>query len=188
MTTRKFPLLSLLLLLTSLLVVGCGGGHKWIVIRQAVPDPFAGHPQVIVEPVHFDQARVGEKSEVEYASEKKAEAQDKWEDAKAAFSESFGAALAQSPGVQVGPQGAVVRPIVTFIEPGYYAFVSARPSIVRLTIQLLDPQGAPQDEIVIEVKVGASMNRAGVGTRLREAGERMGTITGAYLRTRINPG
>ena len=183
---KNATLLGLLAVVFGLFAIGCGGGTPWVVVRQATPDPFTGHPDFVVEPVHFDQAHVGTKTEAEYANDKKADAQDSWNDAKAAFQERFAGELAGSQDVHVGPSGTIVRPIVTFIEPGYYAFVTHDPTRVKTTVQFLDPQGAVLDEISVEVKVAATMGSASLGKRMREAGERLGKITGMYLFKRIH--
>jgi hypothetical protein len=172
-----------------LLTAACG--TPWTVVRQASPDPFAGKPDLIVEPLHFDSTQVGEKSEKEYAAGKQPDEQASWQADKQGMSERFEAGL-MSEGEGTlhvgGPGGATVRPIVTFIEPGFYAYVASHPSEVDISVMVLDAAGNVADEITAKVVVGASMTDPASGTRLRQAAERLGKIVAQYLKTRVVPG
>jgi hypothetical protein len=181
------PALSLLSLLS--LLSACGG-VPWTVVRQAAPDPFVGQGQFAVEHLHFEQTRVGDKAEADYAASKEPEQQQSWQADKDAMAAQFLAGLSsEGEGVVSvgGPGGAIVRPIVTFIEPGFYVGVAAHPSEVDMDIQVLDAQGQLRDEISVSVIVGASMTNPASGSRLRDAAERLGEITARYLKTRVVP-
>jgi hypothetical protein len=178
-----------LAVLLSTLSFACG--HPWTVIRQANPDPFVGRPDLLVEPLHFENTQVGEKSEAQYAAEKQPQEQDSWKADKQGMSERFEAGL-MSEGEGAlhvgGAGGARVRPIVTFIEPGFYAYVASHPSQVEMDVQILDANGQVQDEIGVKVAVAASMTDPASGSRLRQAAERLGRIIAQYLKTRVVPG
>jgi hypothetical protein len=166
------------------------GGVPWTVMRQAAPDPFVGHGQFTVERLHFEQTRIGGKTEAEYAADKQPEEQQSWQADKDAMSEQFASGLAsEGEGVvtEVAQGGAIVRPTVSFIEPGFYAGVAAHPTEVDLDVQILDPQGNVQDVIGIRVVVGASLTNPASGSRLRQAAARLGEITAQYLKTRVAP-
>jgi hypothetical protein len=163
-----------------------------MVVRQTVPDPFVQRPHFAVEPIHFEDLRVGGKSEGEYLSGKEPDQQSKWQADKEAMSAGFAAALAAAgEGLSVGalvPEGWVVRPVVTFIEPGFYAGIAAGPTEVRMTVQVLDGKGAVLDEIAVHSNIAATMGTAAVGTRLRDAADDLGHVVAGYLRTRVYPG
>lgn len=171
-------------------VVACG--PRWTVVRQATPDPFLNHPAFSVEPLHFEPTQVGGKSEAAYLATKDPQQQQTWQADKEAMSERFAAGLAEaSDGLQVGgaaaPAGGLVRPVVTFIEPGYYAGISAGSTRVNMTVQILDAQKQVQDEIAISASIGANMVNSASGTRLRKAATELGKITASYLKTRVAP-
>jgi hypothetical protein len=175
-----------------LLSLATGCGPRWTVIRQATPDPFLHRPQFAVERLHFEWLRVGDKTEAEYMAEKTPEQKDSWDADKARMVEAFARSVAEAErGIQITPApvqgGSIVRPIVTFIEPGFYAAIASGATRVHLTVQLLDAWGRPLDEIRIESAVPASMTNAASGTRMRQAAEDLGEVTAKYMQTRVSP-
>jgi hypothetical protein len=177
-------------LLVAVPLLGCG--PRWTVVRQTAPDPFLHRPAFVVERIHFETLRVGSKTEAEYQAEKSPEQKDSWDADKAGMVEAYVRGFAEAgKGIQVTPGptqgGSIVRPIVTFIEPGFYAGVAASATRVHITVQLLDLQGAPLDEIRIESSVPASMTNPASGTRLRQAAEDLGEVTAKYVMTRVSP-
>jgi hypothetical protein len=173
--------------LFALLLTACG--PRWRVVRQASPDPFAGKPDFTIEKIHFDHLEVGEKSEQDYLAGKDDQQRASWQADKEAMSEAFAVAVATSEqGLSIGPvrpNAAVVRPIVSFIEPGFYVGVAAGNTRVNISVQVLDAQGAVLDEITITSTIAASMTNSASGTRLRQAGEDLGHVTAKYLHTRV---
>jgi hypothetical protein len=180
-------LLLLPIALFALLFTACG--PRWTVVRQATPDPFAGKPDFTIEKIHFDNLRVGGKSEQEYLDGKDDSQRASWQADKEAMSEAFAVALSTSEqGLSIGPvrpNAAIVRPIVTFIEPGFYVGVAAGNTRVNIGVQVLDARGAVLDEITISSTIAASMGNPASGTRLREAAEDLGHVTAKYLHTRV---
>jgi hypothetical protein len=162
----------------------------WLVVRQAVPDPFFHRPQFKLEPLHFEQAFVGRKPEAEYAAEKQPDQQVSWAEDKRAMSERFGAALAtSSDDVQIGSaaDAPTIRPIVTFLEPGFYAGVVSAATQVELTVQILDARGQVEDEIALGAVVNAGLINPASGNRVRQAATELGKITAKYLKSRVSP-
>ena len=182
----------LLAFLVSLFCVACG--PRWTVVAQTEPNPFVNQRVLAVEPMHFEGLVVGAKSEAEYVSDKDAEQQSSWTEDKRAFATRFAEHLTEAlPQVQfvaaapvAGPY--IVRPIVTFIEPGFYAAIVAQPAEVRLTLELLSPRGEVLDRVKMTTTVASTMTNPSSGGRLRAAGEDLGEQVAAYIRTRVFPG
>ena len=182
---KRFFLPLLLVILSCL--PGCG--PRWSVIAQASPDPLVGARTFYVEPIHFDPPIIGEKTEGEYLAGKSPDQRDGWLTDKTETSKRYASALmSESTGllfpVQPAPGVFIVRPIVGFVEPGFYAYV-ARPTEVRMRVQILSSDGALIDEIAIRSLIGASLMNPASGTRLRQAGEDLGRVTAEYLKKRV---
>ncbi|UQA62404.1 hypothetical protein [Polyangium aurulentum] len=181
----------LLAFFVSLFCVACG--PSWTVVAQKTPNPFVNQRVFAVEPMHFEGLVVGEKSEAEYLAGKDAEQQSSWTEDKRALAMMFAEHLTQSlPQVQfvaaapvAGPY--IVRPVITFIEPGFYAGIVAQAAEVRLTLELLSPQGAVLDRVLMTSTVAATLTNPSSGGRLRAAGEGLGAQVAAYMRTRVLP-
>ena len=185
----KHALILFLVLTSSLSSLACA--PAWTVVRQTSPDPFVGRPQFSVEPLHFEDVTVGEKSGVEYSAGKHAESRESWRTDQEAMSERFTAGLAaEERGLQIGGPGTsnmVVRPVVTFVEPGFYAYVASQPTELAMSIQVLDVDGHLLDEIEIHSEIGATMINPSSGTRLRQAAEHLGKVAAKYLIGRVAP-
>lgn len=177
--------------LLSLFAVACG--PSWVVVAKAVPNPFVNQRSFGVEPVHFEGVRIGDKSEEEYQASKDAEQQSSWVEDKRAFAGEFGRELAEElPEVQFVSAPAaspfVVRPIVTYVEPGFYAYVAARASEVRMIVEIWGAGDQRLDVIELRAVVPATMTNPSSGGRMRTAGELLGAQIAEYLRTRVFPG
>lgn len=171
-------------------LTGCG--PRWVVIQQASPDPLFGAKNFYVEGIHYDPPIIGSITEREYLAGKSADQKDSWLTDKSDTSNRYVAALIAdlTEGqfmTQPAPGVFIIRPIVSFIEPGFYAGIAAAPTVVRMRIQVLSSEGAIVDEIKVPSMIGASMIYASSGTRLRMAGEDLGRVTADYLRKRIFP-
>jgi hypothetical protein len=181
---------SLLLLLA---LAGCG--PPWTVVRQAVPSPLVGQKDFVVMPIDFSGLQVGVKSEAGYLAEKDQESRAKWVGDKAAMNAEFSKALvheAADRGIKVmGPDAQasfVVHPKVSWLEPGFYAYVANKPSEVRMTLVISDPNGTVIDEITMKHQTAATMTNPAVGNRLRDDAEALGRYAGEYLSSRVYPG
>jgi hypothetical protein len=181
------PLLGALALLVAL-VAGCG--PRWTIVAQTSPDPMLGAHDFYIESIHFDPPMVGEKTEAEYQADKSPEQRDSWDADKRDTSGGYAAAIIEAaPALRFVTQPApgvfIVRPIVSFIEPGFYAGYVSAPTQVLMHVQLLASDGALVDEIEIRSLIGASFVNAASGTRLRQAGTDLGRVTADYLRKRV---
>jgi hypothetical protein len=186
---RRIVLLSLVVLLLG----ACGRSFPWVVVSQAAPNPLLGQKNFVVIKPDFSKLTVGAKSEAEYLSEKSDEDKAGWAEAKGKLEGEYIAGLrgaAANEGIQVAEQGEapyVIKPRVDFIEPGYYAFVSARASHVRMTVQIQAPDGKLVDEFIVEHGTAASMAKPRVFDRVGVDGEALGAYSGQYLGVRTRP-
>ena len=99
-----------------------------------------GQHSFSLEGMHWEQLRIGGKSEAEYLAGKDAEQQQSFQTDKAGFQERFVAQLAtRAQGVELvptppGKEGVfTIRATVTYFEPGFYVGVAARDSEVDIT-------------------------------------------------------
>ncbi len=182
---------ALLVLALALLLTGCG--PRWVIVAQAVPDPLVGAKSFFIEPIHYEPLIVGAKSEPEFLAEKSADQRQSWIADKADTSREYSESLVSSIPevhflVQPAPGVFIVRPIVSFIEPGIYAAFYARPTEVQMRVQILASDGTLVDDITVRSLIGASMIYAASGSRMRLAGEDLGRVTADYLRKRTAGG
>jgi hypothetical protein len=182
---RLSPLALLILLLT--LLSGCG--PRWAILAQAQPDPLLGAHNFYIEPIHYDPPIIGQKSEPEYLADKSPDQQDSWRTDKADTSRRYAEELMkESPQLQFlahpAPGVFIIRPIVSFIEPGFYAGIVAAATDVHMRIQILASDGALIDDIAVRSVIGASMIYPASGSRLRLAGDDLGRVTAQYIKKR----
>ena len=178
----------------TLLLAGCG--PRWVIVRQANPNPLQGAAKFAIEPMHFESVSVGGKSEAEYMSGKDDKSVASWQEDKGGTTAAFTGRL-QYKGGEAGlafsgmppadEQTFIIRPIVTFWEPGFYVGVSHRDSEMRLTVQVIGPQGVI-DEITIYSRAGASLTSPSSGGRMRTCGEDLGNVVANYLKIRTGRG
>jgi hypothetical protein len=178
-----------LALLFALLALLSGCGPRWAILAQAMPDPLLGAHNFYVEPIHYDPPRIGQKTEPEYLADKSPDQQDSWRIDKSETSSRYASELIkESPQLQFLAQPApgvfIVRPIVSFIEPGFYAGIVAMATDVHMRIQILASDGSLVDEIAVRSVIGASMIYPASGSRLRLAGEDLGRVTADYIKKR----
>jgi hypothetical protein len=174
------------------LLASCG--YPWKTSVQAAPNPFIGQKRFGVIPVTYDRLIVGDKSESQWMAEKDGEQRASWQEDKGGINEKFTVALiegAASDTIQVvrATGGAdapyLIRPNVTFIEPGIFTAFFNKNTIMRMTIQITDPTGRVLDEVLIERMVAASMTNPSTGGRMRDAAEQLGNLMSRYLLFRV---
>lgn len=183
------------------LAAGCV--PKWTVIQQAEPNPFVGKSEFAVAPADFSELRVGEKTEAQYLAEKDDGQRASFAGDKQAIDELFFAELrseASAAGLQIDraskPAPFVIRPIVQFIEPGFYAVVASAPSQVRMRVLIETADGTVLD--IIELlhqtdsassgwSVGGISTNPSSGGRLRDDASWIGEAVGEYLVERARP-
>lgn len=177
------------LLLGAIIAFGATScGPPWTVVRQATPNPLMGQKKFAVMPIDFSGLRVGEKDEPGYLAEKDAESKNSWAGDKEGMNAEYAKRLteeASAVGISVvgGNDKAefVVHPKVGWLEPGFYAYVAAKPSEVRMTVTISSPDGSVIDEITMSHQTGASMTNPAIGNRLRDDAEALGAWTAEYL-------
>lgn len=189
MIRRSFLVLALFVLG----LVGCA--PRWVIRQQAVPNPLLNQRKFNLEGMHWEQLRIGGKSEAEYLSGKDPEQQASFQSDKKSFEERFVTALtSRSEGIQYvpAPPGEgnlyIVRPMVTFFEPGFYVGVAHRDSEADITVQVFAPDGKIVDEITIHSYVAATMTSPSSGDRMRKCGDDLGAVSAKYIKTRVTPG
>lgn len=189
MIRRSFFVFALLVLG----MVGCV--PRWVIRQQAVPNPLLNQHKFSLEGMHWEQLRIGGKTEAEYLGGKDADQAASFQSDKRTFEERFVASLSGgAQGVQFvpappGEAGAfIVRAAVTFFEPGYYVGVAARDSEADVTVQVFSPDGKIVDEITIHSRIAATMTSPSSGDRMRKCGNDLGGVTAKYISSRVNPG
>ncbi|GAC1358149.1 MAG: hypothetical protein NVS3B10_01440 [Polyangiales bacterium] len=184
-------LLPIVLLLASILA-GVGCGPRWTVIRQGVGNPFTYQRTFAVEAVHFEGMHVGDKTESEYQAGKDTDQQRSWQADKQGMIAAYQQGLVDQArgltftGIPPAPGTWVIRPIVTFVEPGFYAGIAAGDTVVNMIVQVVAPDGQQVvDEIQIASRRAASMTSPSSGGRMRSAAEDLGSVSGKYLLHRL---
>ena len=187
-------LLAFTLALFALVLTGCG--PKWIVVTQAAPNPFVNQSRFSVLPIDFTGLEIGAKPESVYLSEKSQEQRESFNGDKAGVNEEFTGAIikqARELGLDVvlatGPNDAPfqIRPSVAWLEPGFFAGIMSAPSVVRMKLQIVLPDGRVLDEIRLQHATPGSFINAASGSRLREDGKVLGVLTAKYLNSRVRP-
>lgn len=175
--------LSYAFLVLALFVTGCA--PRWVVVKQASPNPLAGQ-KINVEKPSYEGLMVGGKPEAEWQGSKEDKDKGDWKADKEGFAEEFTNAYMASKGpVLAGEGGFGVKTWVVWYEPGFYAFAAARPTEVRIKVQIVDPKGAVVDEITVNSVVQSTMTTPSSGQRLRRAGTDLGEVVAKYVKTRV---
>jgi hypothetical protein len=178
--------------LVALAAVTMGCGPRWAVLQQTVPNPLLNQRQFFIEAVHAENIAVGDKPEAAYLVEKTPEQQASWHADKIDMITHYAEGLmSEGEGLQFptqpGPTTFIVRAIVEFVEPGFYAYVASHPTEVGMRVEILAPTGQVLDVISIHSVIPADMTNAASGTRMRQAANDAGQITADYLKTRVSP-
>lgn len=176
------------LCLGTLASTGCGGA-RWVVVRQAAPNPLQGQSQFVIEAVTYPNLRVGEKPEAVWLSEKKEDARQSFERDKNETARNLIAQLtarAGGRGIQVvpwsGTPGAFnLRPAITFFEPGNYNGFINTATTLQLSLQVLSAQGQIIDEVIFRSDIPATLDNPSSGGRMQSAGSDLGGQLANYL-------
>ena len=169
----------------SLVLSGCG--PKWVVVKQASPNPMTATSSFRVEKAAFDpNFHVGNKTEQEWLADAKAEKKDNWDGDKVAMTEKFtdGFVGERERLVMAATSGAgiySVRARFVQYDPGYYAVVSSAPATLEADIDFLDGNGAVLDTIRVRSRQGGFS--AGEGAR--RCAQEIGAISAKYLKKRV---
>lgn len=182
--------LALALWLCVAFAIGCG--PSWTVLRETVPSPMYRKNGFVVMPIDFTGLRVGDVTEADHMADKDADQRRDWVGDKVAMNQEYAEHLiasAHEHGLDVlpGPASAqfFIYPKVTWLEPGFYAYVASQPSEVEMIVRITRPDGSLIDEIMIRHSTAADMINASSGQRLRDDAEGLGKITADYLQSKV---
>jgi len=185
-------------------LVAAGCAPRWTVLRQAEPNPFVNKTEFAVLPIDYDGLMVGEKTEDEYLSGKSAKQAESFDGDKRGMIQKFETAMreaAADDGIHIESASGevkapfIIKPHVTFVEPGFYAVVASGASQVILRLRIETSKGELLDEIELTHStnsaqgssvMGISLNPSS-GGRLRDDAEEIGDAVGEYLTTRVHP-
>jgi hypothetical protein len=184
-------------------LAGCGD-PVYHVIVQSPPQTFLGQHRFSVLPIDYAALMVGNKPEPVYLAEKDPGQQASFREDKAALNDKFlerlrGRALEARLEVvpATGPADApfMIKPTVHFIEPGFFVGVAGAPSLVRMNVKILAPDGRILDELELAhgTDPSSGVGFAGFsipanpssGGRLRKDGEALGEVLAEYLAARV---
>ncbi|MGC4118909.1 MAG: hypothetical protein QM765_30955 [Myxococcales bacterium] len=189
--------------LPSLVLFLCSCGLGFTVIRQANPNPMSGKKQFSVAPVDFSKVQFGNPgryAEEDYLQKnlKKDksldEARASLQQGKELFGKSFASGLMyygrnkggfETATGAIAPDSFVVKAVVTDLEPGFAAAITAAPCVAKATITIEDSTGKEVD--VFEVK-GSHVHDSyafGYDKRVGPCGDPLGAEVGRYLARRI---
>lgn len=174
--------------LASVCVSGCA---PFAVVRQATPNPFVASPcHVDAQPLSFDGMKVGDWSEQEWLAKKPAEETASYNTDKATMAENFKAALVEyaQPNVRSADASYLLKPRLTFWEPGFYSSFVNKDSEASVTVEITDKSGAVLDEITAKTRVASSFLSPATGLRMHTAGKQLGKAVAAYLNSRLECG
>lgn len=185
--------LKLSMVLSTWLWMACGSPYT--VIHQAQPNPFLGTKNFVVKSIDFSQLRIGVRTETQYVADKSERQDGSFEGDKQAMNEVFYRTLRATAAenelrvdrADAKPSDAfVIIPIITFIEPGFYAAVAQTPSKVVMTLKIVSPNGNDLDEIEVSHSSGSSPASPSSGQRLRNDAAAIGETIANYVTARAH--
>ncbi|WP_437734804.1 hypothetical protein [Sorangium sp. So ce1335] len=185
-------------------LAGCA--PRWRVVTQASPDTFVGQRYFGLMPIDFVDLRVGDLPEDMYLARKDSDEHRQFVSDKASVDEEFAKTLietAKDHGIDVAqvsdPRSApyVLRPYVSYMNPGFYAVASSSPSQIILTLRITTSDGKVLDEVQLSSRTASpnpstSLSRADAdklkpGGRWREDARIIGETVSSYLASRVSP-
>jgi hypothetical protein len=182
--------------LASLALLATGCRNSWRVVMQANPDPFVNQGKFGLLPIDYTNLTVGDKTEAQYLSEKAPENQQSFQTDKEALNQEFARGLidgVREEGIEIvlssspGDAPFVIRPYITFIEPGFYAYFTTKPSRVEMALRITAPNGQILEEIVLHHSTPSTLTNPSSGGRLRADGAGLGKTVARYLYSRVKP-
>lgn len=176
---------------------GCGASYD--VVQTTEPSTFSCSSTFVVLPIEYeDELRVGRKSEAEYLADKRESSRSAWERDKDAIDRAFREQLieeASQEGIRVrrkmgaDEQGPfLIRPVVSQMEPGFFAGAVSHASGVQMTVQIENGAGHTLEQIELESETMASILKPATHQRLTNDGEQLGEAMAEYLRKRVGRG
>ncbi len=160
--------------------IACGPPYQ--LIQHAEPNPFVRPGcRVVVEPIHTEQLRVGEKSEAEYVSGKGDDSAASYMNDKQVSDAALHQRIADDHPMLFLPGARdntfIVRPMWLHWEPGYYAVVASAPGKANFMVEVLAPSGQTLDRMLIETRYGDFSS----GGRMKGALRKVGAAVSAYI-------
>jgi len=181
----------LLAALAALVALVAGCRPPYLIVRQAMPNPFLRAQNFSVEPIHFEGMLVGNETEESWMARKTPEQQASYQQDRQAMVDGFVERVAsRSPSMNIiagpppTPDTFIVRPHMVFLEPGFFAYFVNRATRVRMNVQLLSQQGQVLDEFIVEDAVAANIYNPSTGGRMRTAAVHLANYVARYLRDR----
>ena len=174
------------------LVVSSGCGPSWTVIKESNPNPYLGNKTFSYQPIDFTNLRVGDSTEEAWMSDKDPEVLAEWQVDKKSISDVFFQSVREQvadEGITIDDQAAqyTLEAKIDWLEPGWYAFVVNRPSLVRLRFRVLDRNGTVIDEILVASSTAPRLldGTVKMAVRLRRDAGKMAGNAARFLRERI---
>jgi hypothetical protein len=168
------------------LIAGCAHVSK----TAGPSDPLRGARHFVLESFDFSGCHVGHQTEAEYLADKSDLQRQRWEADKAEIARLYLAALARRasqrgldivPAPAPGPGYLILRPVITFIEPG--KFTRSRNSNTQMQMKLViaDGQGGQVGHVPLAAHTLSSSGNPSISDRLYQTGSRLGAATARYL-------
>jgi hypothetical protein len=181
---------------TALLTTACASETH--VVRSAYPNPYSCQSAFVVQPIEYADLRVGEKSEAQYLSTKDHDQRANWEGNKVAIEREFRRSLLSQTaeeGIHVdlapmhdGTPRYVVRPVIHFVEPGFFGGPAMGSSEIRMTVLITTPDGQVLDELELNNETMGSLVHVSARSRFERDGELLGELTAEYIEKRVAAG
>lgn len=176
--------------LFALTALGCG--PTWIVVKQQNPNPMMGAKEFLLAPVSYVGLKVGTLSEAEYLASKDQESQQSFLGDKAEAAKNLSDVLiakAAQGGVSVRPAAEtpgsfVLRPNITFVEPGTFTGFVNIATTVEMRLEIVDAQQQVVDEVIFKADIQPSLSNPSSGGRMHSAGKNLGDQTAQYILAR----
>ena len=183
---------SIALVLAAIFIAACGKDIKTNVVKSAAKNAFAGQNQFSAQPILISDLQVDGKSEAEYIAKKSPKTIKGWEYDKSSLNEAFQKSLrerAAKAGITIVTGGTTlfsIRPIVSWIETGYYRLPAWNAvSRIKMNVAIVDAKGSVQEEIIIEDRIAFDAIMApDSGGRLRGVARMLGKKFADYLKSR----
>lgn len=170
---------STLALLLALPLSACHFGY----VAPNPNDPLRGVRNFIIEPLAYPAVVIGDQPEAAYLARKDEKQRSSWEVDKGESAARYaGTALmlgAQSglsvaPPPPPGPGFFVLRPLVSFFEPGNFNGFFNKNTAMRITVQIFNDQAQQVDQVELATVVQATLANPSSGGRMRTAAEDLG--------------
>lgn len=173
---------------------GCGASYE--VVRAAEPNPYPSGAAFVVLPVTYENIQVGKMTESAYLSTKSESSRRSWEGDKAAIDREFARALVEASaerGIRIDRPSVVaadaprftIRPVVSFLEPGFFAGPARHASEVSMRVVIATADGRALDEVELESETMGSLFHPTTRSRFENDGEELAKSLAEYLGGRV---